>query len=535
MNDLTAETTEQLQKLLQKGFAALSKGHLEQAGALCRQILRIQPDLVQGHFLVGLVGLEAKDRKTAFSAFQSVVKLDPDHVAAWAHLAKLYMSEGQVNRADVALRETQRIKTDDPLVLDLIGTTLSLMGEYGAAQAFYGRANTKRPGQPPFMLNLANNLVYFGETGSAEKVLEEVLRIQPNSPQAHWALSSSRKATDNSHIEAMQTLLARNPDNPRIRAFYHYAIGKEYEDLQNWEEAFSAFSEGAAERRETVEFDEAAEAAMFDFLSERYTTDWLAEGPEGNTDNSPIFVLGQPRTGTTLVERIIGSHSQVHAAGELQQFGLALRRLSRYRNPRRFSIELFDDASALDPAKIGSLYLQSSSRMRGSTPRFIDKLPQNYLMIPLILKALPRARIVHLVRDPMDACFASFKQLFADAYLHSYQQEEMARHHARYRKLMDTWRERFPGRFFDINYEDTARDLEPNARALLEYLDLPWEDACLEFHRQDSAVSTASAVQVREPVHTRSVGRWQRYRNRLQPMLDTLHDAGVSVDSRTSV
>jgi tetratricopeptide (TPR) repeat protein len=522
MSDASAESTEQLEQLLKQGFSALSRGQLEQAGNLCQQLLKIKPDLVQGHFLVGLVGLESKQRKTAFSAFQSVVKLDPDHVAAWAQLAKLYMSEGQVKRADAALRETQRIKTQDPLVLDLIGTTLSLMGEYGAAQAFYGRANTIRPGHPPFMINLANNLVYFGDTQGSEKILEEVIRIQPNSPQAHWALSSSGKARDDSHIEEMRELLERNQGNARVRSFYLYAMGKEYEDLQNWDEAFTAFSQGAAARRETVEFDEAAEADMFEFLAQRYTADWLEQGPAGNPDASPIFVLGQPRTGTTLVERIISSHSQVHAAGELQQFGLALRRLSQYRNPRRFSVELFDDASKLDPVKIGGLYLQTSDRMRGSTPRFIDKLPQNYLMIPLILKALPNAKIVHLVRDPMDACFASFKQLFADAYLHSYEQREMARHHARYLKLMDCWRQRFPDRFFDISYEDTARDLEPNARALIDYLELHWEDACLEFHKQDSAVSTASAVQVREPAHTRSIGRWRRYEAQLQPMRETL-------------
>jgi hypothetical protein len=160
----------------------------------------------------------------------------------------------------------------------------------------------------------------------------------------------------------------------------------------------------------------------------------------------------------------------------------------------------------------------------------VDKLPQNYLMIPLILAALPNARIIHLVRDPMDACFASYKQLFADAYLHSYDQREMARHHVRYRALMDCWRERFPGRFFDISYEDTARDLEPHARALVDYLGLPWEDACLEFHTQDTAVSTASAVQVREPAHTRSIGRWRQYETQLQPMLEELQKAGLSVN-----
>ena len=457
-----------------------------------------------------------------------MVKLDPDHAAAWAHLAKLYMGEGQVNLADAALRETRRIKPKDPIVLDLIGTTLSLMGEYPLAKLFFAQANTTQPNHPPYMLNLANNLVYNGDTDNAHIVFKDVLKVQPDSPQAHWALSTSRKATDNEHIEEMKKLSHNHDNNPRAKSFYLYAIGKEHEDQQQWQQAFEAFDGGAKARHSTVEFDEQSEIDMFNYLEENFTTDWLNDGAEGSKSPAPIFVLGQPRSGTTLIERIITSHSQVTSAGELQQFSLALRRLSNYRNPKRFSPELFESAKNLEPQKVGNLYLQTSKKMQGDTPYFVDKLPQNYLMLPLILKALPNAKIVHLVRNPMDACFASYKQLFADAYLHSYEQQEMARHHARYRALMQVWRDRFPGRFFDISYEQTARDIEPNARALINYLDLPWEDNCLNFHQQDSAVSTASAVQVREPAHTRSIGRWRQYEKQLQPMFNELQKQGVN-------
>ena len=528
-NTLSREAATQLQALMKRGFKALSTGRIEEAGECCQKALKIQPDLPQAHFLVGLVGLEAKDRATAFSAFQSVVKLDKDHAAAWAQLARMYMSEGQVNKADAALRETQRIRPTDPIVLDLIGMTLSQMGEYGVAKAFFARANTTKPNHPPYMLNLANNLVYHGETETADIIFKDVIRILPDSPQAHWALAGSAKAENGEHIDQMRKLVQKHDNNPRARAFYLYGIGKECEDLKRWDEAFEAFSAGAAARRETVEYDEAAEQAMFDYLQETYTREWFDSLPRGSESEAPIFVLGQPRTGTTLVERIIGAHSQVHSAGELQQFGLALRRLSNYRNPKRFTRELFEMARTTEPAKVGNMYLQTASRMTGDTPRFVDKLPQNYLMIPLILAALPNAKIVHLVRNPMDACFASYKQLFADAYLHSYQQGEMARHHARYRKLMDTWRERFGDGFFDISYEETAADLEPNARALLDYLELPFEDACLEFHKQDAAVSTASAVQVREPAHTRSIGRWKQYETGLQEMQSELQKAGIAI------
>ncbi|MBT8135493.1 MAG: sulfotransferase [Gammaproteobacteria bacterium] len=514
------------QQLLQRGFAALNRGRLGEAEACCRTALLRSPDLAPGHFLVGLVALEAQDRRTAFSAFRSVTRLEPAHAAAWAHLARLFITDGQVNRADAALREVLRHVRDEAIVEDLVGTVYSRMGEYGLAAQWYEKAIEHQKDHPPFLLNHANNLVYHGETAAAQDVFRRIIDIQPLNPQAHWALAAARKATDEQHIVQMQRILTKGV-HPRAQAFYCYAIGKEYEDLQEWDAAFRAFAAGARARRSTVEFDEQAEIEMFRFLEESYLPERLSGS--GHDSAAPIFVLGQPRTGTTLIERIIGSHSLVHPAGELQQFALAIRRLADYNDAKRFSAEMFAAALDLNFTQLGAMYLDTTRRMQGETPRFIDKLPQNYLMIPLILAALPNAKIVHLTRDPMDACFASFKQLFADAYLHSYDQQEMARHHVRYRRLMQVWRDRFPGRFFDISYEETVTDLEPAVRDLLGFLELPFEKACMEFHRQDAAVSTASAVQVRQPVHTRSVGRWKKYAGELQPMLETLQHNGVEV------
>ncbi len=524
-----AAKSAQLQTLLRQGFEALNRKQVQQASDYCRQILGIQPDLVEGHFLVGLVALEMRDRRTALSAFGSVTRLQPDHPAAWAQLARLFIGDGQLNRADAALAKVAEADPDDPMVCDLVGTIYTRMGEHGSARTWYEKAIRNKPDHPPYLLNYANNLVYHGQTGDAETVLRDIIGIDENNPQAHWVLASARKAGDREHVEQMRTLLASHRQHPRLEAFYHYAIGKELEDLQQWDEAFDAFHRGANVRRKTVEYDEAAEIEMFEFLEERFTAAWVDDGSTGHDADAPIFVLGQPRTGTTLIERIISSHSQVHSAGELQQFGLAVRRLAEHTDPRRFSKQLFESALGLNCAKVGTVYMESTRRVQGDTPRFVDKLPQNYFYIPMILKALPNARIVHLTRDPMDACFASYKQLFADAYLHSYDLEEMARHHVRYRRLMDAWRERFPGRFVDIAYEETVSDLEPNARRLIEFLGLPWEDACLRFHEQKQAVSTASAVQVREPAHTRSIGRWRKYEQQLQPMRTILEQNGLEI------
>lgn len=519
---------------LAQAFADLNAGRGEAAAAVCRRVLEAAPELAEAHFLVGLVALSMSDRATAVSAFGSVVRLRPGHAAAWGQLAHLFMQGGQANRADRALAQAVAHESGDPLVQDLIGTTHSLLGDQAGARTWYARAVAGAPQSVAYRVNLANALVFLGDSAGAEAELQQAIARAPDNPQAHWLLSSVRRASDRSHVETLVRLLARPGQPSRALAFLYYGLGKELEDLEEWDRAFEAFSRGAAERRRTIRYDEAAEQALFDALERSFTAEWLATGAAGaagiDSDPdapAPIFVVGQPRTGTTLVERIISAHSQVTSAGELQQFGLSIRRLVDYRGGARFSAELAGLAAGVDATALGQAYLRASAALRGNRPRFVDKLPSNYLYLPLILKALPRARIVHVVREPLDACFASFKQLFADAYPHSYEQGEMARHFVRYHRLMAAWRARFPGRFYDVAYEAVVADVEGSARRLLDYLALPWEPECVEFHRQPSAVATASAVQVREPAHTRSVGRWRRYASRLGPMRVALASAGL--------
>ena len=519
-----------MQDALRKGFNALQQGRIDAAADCCKRVLGARPDLPEGHFLVGLIALETKESRTAISAFGSVTRLAPQHGAAWAQLARLQYSAGRTTAADEALANAVRYEAGDPIVQDLLGMIHSLQGDQEAASRWFGRAAAGSPDNPVFLVNKANNDMYRGDLDAAEQGLCRALAIDPENPHAHWVLAGLRKASDHTHIETLRQLLAARRRPPQHTAFLCYALGKELEDLEEWEDAFDAFARGAAARRLTFDFDETAEAKMFAALSRIYTADWLQAQGSGHATDAPVFIVGQPRTGTTLIERIITSHSAVHSAGELRQFGNSVRRLTRYSGAGRFSEELVHRAAGLEPGPLGGAYIGAVGSVRGDTPHFVDKLPPNYIYLPLILAALPNARIIHVRRNPMDSCFASFKQLFADAYKHSYDQREMARHHARYVHLMQHYREQFGDRYLEIAYEDVASDLEPNARALIDYLGLPWEDACLEFHKQKTAVTTASSVQVREPAHTRSIGRWQRYENQLHPMFEELQKHGVDLD-----
>ena len=528
--DNAASLPELLQNMLQRGYAALQAGQLNEASECCRLLLTARSDLVEAHFLAGLIARQLKDRPTAINALGTVIKLNPEHPAAHAHLAQIFMMAGQANLAYEALRHAVQHEAGDADVQSLIGNVFFRLGDQGDAYQWHARAVSGQPENPTFIVNHANSLVFHGKLGQAEDGLRKALKLEPGNPQAHWILSGMRRAENRDHIEEMRALASQPEMPPQATAFFYYAMGKELEDLQQWDEAFEVFSSGAQARRSVINYDEMAEITMFRALADVYTTDWLEQQAPGLDDPSPIFIVGQPRTGTTLVERVITSHSQVHSAGELRHFAISVRRLAEYREPQRHSAELMRRAAALDGSELGQLYFDATKLMRGFLPRFVDKMPLNYQYIPLILNALPNAKIIHLQRKPMDACFSSFKQLFADAYLHSYEQREMARHHSRYLRLMDTWRQRFPGRFFDIAYEDIARDLEPHARAIIDHLELPWEDSCLQFHQQDAAVTTASSVQVREPAHTRSIDRWRKYQGQLRPMRDELEILGVDTD-----
>lgn len=516
-----ASPTIEAQRLLQAGFDAFRAGDLRRAADICKESLATYPAMGRAHYLAAMIALASNDRASAQRALETTVRLNDGNAAAWTRLAELYATGGALRRAEASLQNAVATQQGNAATLDHIGTVFRLAGNLQESREWHQKACTANPDHVPFQINLANANLFLGEGDAAREILESSVSADPQNTQAHWLLSRTSETTSRQHIDEMTTLLDGDLP-PQSVAYLQYAIGKELEDLKDWDGAFAAWSAGAAARRELVAYDEAADIELFETLEATYTEDWFEQHQGDCVDAGPVFIVGQPRTGTTLLDRMLDAHPAVTSAGELRHFGIAVRQVTVSNEPRQFSAELMRQAAGADVAAIGEAYVDITSGLRLDAPHIIDKLPSNYLYLPLILAALPNARVIHVRRDPMDTCLAIFKQLFAGAYLYSYDLGELARHYRRYQELMDTWRDRFGDRFVEVNYETLVKDPEETLRSVLQYIGLSWNDACLEYFSRDSAVTTASAYQVREAPHQRSVDHWKNFEEQLSPVREVL-------------
>lgn len=266
-------------------------------------------------------------------------------------------------------------------------------------------------------------------------------------------------------------------------------------------------------------------------IKNTFSSDVFSNDNDGCDNGEAIFILGMPRTGTTLAERILASHTDVFAAGELNNFAAQLMTIMRAHNidKKLTRDEMVQSSATLDFKRLGEAYINSTRPFTGKTPRFIDKMPLNYLYVGLIHLSLPNATIINLQRDPMDTCYAIYKQLFVDAYPFSYDLEELARYYVAYHQLMAHWHEVLPGVIHTVNYEQIVADIEGKTRSMLDACGLEWQEQCLRFYENKEASTTASTAQIRRPIYKSSVGKWRNYEEQLQPVVHILRQAGIDV------
>jgi hypothetical protein len=408
-----------------------------------------------------------------------------------------------------------------------IGDLWSLWGNYEAAHAHYDRALARAPGEPRLWFNRATVRRFLGQLAAAESDYDECLRLAPGDAQAHLNRSELRVQTpERNHLAQLERALRAAPGDWRVQVPLHYALAKEYEDLAEWARAWQHLTAGASLRRRNLDYDVRRDLAAVDWI--RAAFPGQPRGAAGAASREPIFILGMPRTGSTLVDRILGSHSQVFCAGELPDFGAAVvAAVARRRGGKLPREQLIAESARLDFAALGEDYLRRTRPRTGHTPFFTDKLPLNYLYCGLIARALPEARMVHVTRGPLATCYSLFKVLFDRGYPFSYDLEELGDYYAGYRRLMAHWAEVLPGRIIEVAYEELIAHPQRETRRLLASLGLPFEPRCLAFEENPAPVATASAAQVRRPLYARSVSLWRNYARELAPLAAQLRAAGI--------
>jgi tetratricopeptide (TPR) repeat protein len=411
-----------------------------------------------------------------------------------------------------------------------LGDLYSLLQEYQRAREHYDQALARMPAEPRYWFNRAAVRRYLGELAGAEEDYDRTLELAPQDAQTYLNRSELRTQTSASnHIAQLEHALS-GARTWQSEVPIRYALAKEFEDLGQYARAWQQLSAGAALRRRHLQYNPRVDLDTVDWIRAAYPAGVAFDG--GCRSEEPIFIVGMPRTGSTLVDRILSSHPEVFAAGELPDFAAAVvaaaaRQLVR-EAPRQ---ELIAASAHLDFRALGEDYLRRTRPRTGKTPRFSDKLPINYLYAGLIARALPNARIVHVMRDPVATCYGLFKVLFEQGYPFSYDLLELADYYAGYRRLMDHWRAALPGRIIDFSYEALVNNPAQQIPQLLHAVGLSWHSACLEFHSNPAPVATASAAQVRRPIYSSAVSLWRHYERELQPLITRLKAAGIPLES----
>lgn len=513
--------------------AALKRGDLPAAVAAAKALALASPEQSAGFFLLGMAAAEAGQIARAIPLIEAAVARGPhaEHLAQLARLLILLRRDGEA--ADAA-REAMALAPGDALTLDTIGCVLARLGDHQASITPFAAAVAAEPGNLNYRYNLAAASGFTGQVDEARAHYEMILAGDPGNARAHYALAIlSRQSAQANHVPRLKAALAeaRRPEDAlRIR----YALAKELEDVGNAADAFRHLSKANTAHKQAIRYDFAQDAAIFDAVEALFGSGAKSLVPgTGNAESAPIFVVGMPRTGTTLVDRILSSHRDVGSAGELQAMPLAVKQLAGTSSRVVIDPATVAASGGIDPVAIGDAYLARAGhhRPRG-VARFTDKLPANFLYVGHIVRALPNARIVCLRRNPMDTVWSNYKNLFASQsayYAYSYDLMDTARYYARFDRLMALWDSLWPGHVLQLSYEALVADQEGQTRRLLDHCGLAWDESCLSFHENGAAVATPSAAQVRRPINADAVGKWRSHEEALEPARAWLEAQGVEV------
>lgn len=489
------------------------------SGAAVARLLAAAPDYAPGWLTASVLALDLGQSGRALAAAERGLSLAPAQPALRIQHMRCLHALGRRREAIWAARRAADVAATAE-VKHQLGQGWAALGNHEEALYWLDAALAQDPNAPRARYNRAAMLRFMGRFDAAEADLDRALAMAPDDWEAYWLRSGLRTQTqDRNHVEALRCLLARDVAPPLGRVHLLHALAKELEDIGEFKESFTQLHEGATLRRGLFRYDVEGDVRTLARIQAVFDHGWRARAGAGHAGLRPIFVIGLPRSGSTLVERILGCHPDVISLGESNAFPTSLMRTAAASGSAGVGKEaLVDVAAGLDPARLGEHYAASLSEEMLHAPRFIDKLPANALYAGLIATALPDAVLVHVRRHPMANGYGLYKTLFAQGYPFSYDLDELGRYMVAHARLMAHWRAVLGDRFVEIGYEALVRDQCPETQALLKSCGLSWHEACLAPHRNTAPSQTQSAVQIRAPLHDRALESWRHLSQHLQPL-----------------
>jgi tetratricopeptide (TPR) repeat protein len=542
------------------GLVLKSAGQLDQAETHCREAIRLQPTFAEAWFSLGVVQEERGKLQDAAASYVQATALRPAHYKALVNLAGVLVELGSYNDAvkacDSALR-LQPAVTEASLIL---GRALIEMGESDQAERRIREALQYNPGNSRLSIALANALTELGRLDEANAVYDQLreetpedaevcfgmgtvaqalgnhpaalahygkaIELQPAHAQAVLGLSAARRYTteDSTLIDGFERLLQRGHLSPRDTVALHFALGKMHDDCRAYDRAFEHYAAANALKREQVRFDREMHARYVDSLIEAYSPELVrAKADTVSVDDElPVFIIGMPRSGTTLVEQVIASHPSVKAGGEMPHLRRVVRSLAAQAGTDGSYPACVESLDATFAHQLAWSYIEKLPARTSGEIRVTDKMPSNFFHAGLIAILFSKARIIHCRRDPMDVCLSIFFQPFSRAHPYAFDLGDLGHYYRHYERLMSHWRSVLGERLFEVQYADLVGDPESISRRLIDHCGLEWNDQCLQFDRSRGAVRTASQWQVRQPIYKTSLQRWKHYERHLSPLVEAL-------------
>jgi tetratricopeptide (TPR) repeat protein len=511
--------------LLIEAEALCRKGESIEAEQICDVVLRREPESVGALRVLAMAATADKRYVIAEAYLKRIARLAPQDAVAQIDLGKFLHERGRYLEAIEQLKTAAHLSPDNPEIQLLLGNLLGTVGQTEAALQAYERCLQHNPDEPAALTGCGHMLRILGRQDEAQSCYKRCVEVCPEFGTAWWHLASlHRFSASDDEVATMRTELDSDELSPESAVGFHFALGRACEKRNDFEAAWKHYSLGNSGKRALIKFDPVRAELEQTWIKETFTTEFLSsKSAQTATETTPVFVLGMPRSGSTLVEQILASHSQIEGTGELPYIITMVNSMVAEKAGSLHYTELVgkQDNDAL--TRLGSSYLSSAkAHCKEGTPFFTDKMPANFPHVGFIRLILPHAKIIDARRDPMATCVANYRQLFAQGKNQTYDLLELAESYLQYVRMMEHWDAVLPGAVLRVQYEDVVADLDTQVRRMLEFCGLPFEEACVNYHKSSRPVNTASSEQVREPIYDSAVEFWKHYESHLGELREVL-------------